>query len=146
VNSFVNESRHLQVDYRADDGTVVISLAGEVDIASAPELEQAIDRAAASGARLVIVDLRGLEFMDSTGISLLVRAHQSALESEHRFAVTKGSPQVDRLLTLTGLDQHLTLLDRLEELAESSSEPTVWARRHRRRRPTRIRPPQTGCP
>ena len=63
----MDESRHLQVDYRADDGTVVIALAGELDIASAPELEKAIDRATASGARLVIVDLHGLEFMDSTG-------------------------------------------------------------------------------
>ena len=53
----MDESRHLQLDYRADDGTVVIGLAGELDIASAPELEQAIDRAIASGARLVIVDL-----------------------------------------------------------------------------------------
>jgi anti-sigma B factor antagonist len=125
VNSFVNESRHLQVDYRADDGTVVIDLAGELDIASAPELKKAIDRATASGARIVIVDLHGLEFMDSTGISLLVRAHKSALKSEHRFAVIKGAPQVDRLLTLTGLDQQLTLLDRLEELVENSSQPTV---------------------
>jgi anti-anti-sigma factor len=68
----------------------------------------------------VIVDLRALEFMDSTGISVLVKAHQSALESEHRFAVVKGSPQVDRLLSLTGLDQHLTLLGRPGELAAGS--------------------------
>ena len=60
MNPFVNESRHLHVDYRAVHGTVVIRLAGELDIASAPELEKAIDRATASGARLVIVDLRGL--------------------------------------------------------------------------------------
>ena len=62
----MTESSHLQVDYRTDEATVVISLAGELDIASAPELEHAIDHAAASGARLVIVDLRRLEFMDST--------------------------------------------------------------------------------
>jgi anti-anti-sigma factor len=122
----VNESRHLHVAYRADDGTVVIRLAGELDIASAPELEQAIDRAVASGAGLVVVDLRRLEFMDSTGISLLVRAHQSALKSSHRFAVIKGPPQVDRLLALTGLDQQLTLLDRLgEPIVEGNSEQTV---------------------
>lgn len=121
----MNLSRHLHVDYRADDSTVVISPAGELDIASAPQLQQAIDRATASGARLVIVDLRRLEFMDSTGISVLVRAHQSALESQHRFAVIKGPPQVDRLLTLTGLDEQLTLLDRLGEPVEKSSEPTV---------------------
>ena len=54
--------------------------------------------------------------MDSTGISLLLTAHQSALESEQRFAVIKGAPQVDRLLTLTGLDEQLTLLDRLGKL------------------------------
>lgn len=136
----MDESRHLQLDYRADDGTVVIGLAGELDLASAPELEKAIDRATASGARLVIVDLRRFEFVDSTGISLLVVAHQSALESEHRFAVIKGLPQVDRLLTLTGLDQRLTLLDRLEELVVLRSQPEPAG--HGRRRLTRLRPPK----
>jgi hypothetical protein len=52
-------------------------------------------------------------------------AHKSALESEHRFAMIKGSQQVDGLLTLTGLDQLLTLIDPLGELVEKSSEPTV---------------------
>lgn len=75
----LDESRHLQVDCRGDDGTVVIALTGELDMASAPELEEAIDRAIASAARSVIVDLRQLEFMDSTGIRLLVAAHKSAL-------------------------------------------------------------------
>jgi anti-sigma B factor antagonist len=125
VKFFVDESRHLQVDYRTDGDTVVIRLAGELDIASAPELEQAIDRAIASRALLVIVDLHKLEFMDSTGVRLLVRAHQSALQSRHRFAVVRGSPQVDRLLALTGLDDHLMLFDQLGELVEMRSEPTV---------------------
>ncbi len=71
--------------------------------------------------RLVVVDLRGLEFMDSTGTSVLVKAHQEALESRHAFAVVKGSPQVDRLLNLTGLNRQLTLADAPEHLLQRHS-------------------------
>ena len=47
----------------------------------------------------MIVDLRELEFMDSTGLSILVRAHQRADENSQRFALVKGPQQVERLLS-----------------------------------------------
>jgi anti-anti-sigma factor len=58
--------------------------------ASSPALEQELERGAASSAEQVIVDLRGLEFMGSTGLSVLVRAHQRAIEKGQRFGVVKG--------------------------------------------------------
>ena len=58
----------------------MISVSGELDLASSPTLEEELERVAESGAEVVVVDLRGLEFMDSTGLSVLVRAHQRAEE------------------------------------------------------------------
>jgi anti-sigma B factor antagonist len=100
------------------DGTqaVVIGVRGELDLASSPALEQELERGAAAQADVVIVDLRDLEFMDSTGLSVLVRAHQRATEHGQRFGVVKGPQQVQRLLSLTGVADRLTLADTPEEL------------------------------
>ena len=65
---------------------------------------------------LVIVDLRELEFMDSTGLSVLVKAHQRAEEQGRRFGLVNGSQQVQRLLTLTGVADRLTVVDAPEDL------------------------------
>jgi anti-anti-sigma factor len=54
--------------------------------------------------------------MDSTGLSVLVKAHQRAEESGKRFALVKGSQQVQRLLSLTGVAQRLTVVDAPEQL------------------------------
>jgi len=111
VQSNFNVERH--------DGAeaVVIEVSGELDLASSPALEQELERGAGSEAELLVVDLRRLEFMDSTGLSVLVRAHQRAAEADRRFVVVKGPPQVQRLLDLTGVAERLTLVDSPEGLA-----------------------------
>ena len=107
----MDEPAHLRIAASAADGVVVITLAGELDLVSGPALADAIAVATSSGTKLVVVDLRALEVMDSTGISVLVKAHRAASQSGCRFAAVKGSPQVDRILSLTGVDELLTLLD-----------------------------------
>ena len=102
-----------------DRGAVVIDVSGELDLASSPMLEQELDSTAIASAELLIVDLRKLEFMDSTGLSVLVRAHQRAVENRTRFAVVKGPQQVQRLLMLTGVAERLTLADSPEELLDA---------------------------
>jgi anti-anti-sigma factor len=108
--------RNFEVQVRDEDRAVVVGVTGELDLASSPGLEQELEKLAASGAGLVIVDLRELEFMDSTGLSVLVRAHQQATESGQRFAVVRGPQQVQRLLSLTGVADRLTLVDSPEEI------------------------------
>jgi anti-sigma B factor antagonist len=93
----------------------VISVSGELDLASSPALEEELDRVAHSDAKVVIVDLRNLEFMDSTGLSVLVRAHQRAEEDGRRLGLVNGSQQVQRLLSLTGVADRLTLADAPDE-------------------------------
>lgn len=111
---------HFRVEVRNADATTVISVSGELDLASSPALEEELERVAQSDAQLVVVDLRGLEFMDSTGLSVLVRAHQRAEENGRRLGLINGSQQVQRLLTLTGVADRLTLTDLPEELLDGS--------------------------
>jgi anti-anti-sigma factor len=99
---------------------VVIGVTGELDLASSPALERELERGIASQAEVVIVDLRQLDFMDSTGLSVLVRAHQRATENGQRFGVVRGPQQVQRLLSLTGVADRLTLADSPDELLAQS--------------------------
>ncbi len=108
------------VEVRDDERAVVIGVSGELDLASSPELEAELERGTSSDVELLIIDLRKLEFMDSTGLSVLVRAHQKATERGKRLAVVKGPQQVQRLLSLTGVADRLTVVDTPEELLAGS--------------------------
>jgi anti-anti-sigma factor len=111
---------NFNVEIDNSNQAVVIRVSGELDLASSPALEQELERGAASQAKVVIVDLRNLEFMDSTGLSVLVRAHQRATENGQRFGVVRGPQQVQRLLSLTGVADRLNLADSSDELLAQS--------------------------
>jgi len=104
------------VEISGDDRATVLTVTGELDLATSPALEAQLERAS-SGPDLVILDLRGVSFMDSTGLSLLVKAQRRAQESQRQLAVVRGGAQVQRLLTLTGVGERLTLIDEPEQLA-----------------------------
>jgi anti-sigma B factor antagonist len=108
-----------RVEVRSEGQTTVIAVRGELDLASSPALQEELDRVAASDATLLIIDLRNLDFMDSTGLSVLVRAHQRTEEQGRQLAMVKGPQQVQRLLSLTGVADRLKLVDSPEELLSS---------------------------
>lgn len=97
----------------------VVSVAGELDLATSSALEQELERLAGEHVPLVIVDLSELDFMDSTGLSVLVRAHQRSAQAGQRFGLVNGSSQVQRLLDLTGVADRLTLAESPQLLDEA---------------------------
>lgn len=110
-----------QVDVRQEGAATVVAVKGELDLASGPELESRLDKITGPQTRLVIVDLRNLDFMDSTGLSILVRAHQRLSEEGCEIGLVRGSQQVQRLLDLTGVADRLRLVDSPEELLGQSA-------------------------
>jgi anti-anti-sigma factor len=111
-----------QVEVRSADRAAVVVVSGELDLASAPALEEELHRALADAADLLIVDLRELEFIDSTGLGLLIKANRQAEAAGRRFAIVKGQSQVQRLLGVTGIEQRLTLVNSPEELLETAGD------------------------
>lgn len=89
---------------------------GELDLASGPQLEAALDAVSPEDTRVVVIDLRELEFMDSTGLSIIVRAHQRLARDDCELGLVRGSAQVQRLLELTGVTERLRLAEAPEEL------------------------------
>ena len=107
---------HFRLEVREAGAATIIAVSGELDLASSPALQEELERATASETPMLIIDLRELDFMDSTGLSVLVRAHQRIEEQGRQLAMVKGPQQVQRLLSLTGVAYRLTLVDTPEEL------------------------------
>ena len=91
---------------RDEDGGLVLLLSGELDLAGAPELTDKLAAAREAGYRLT-VDLSGLDFIDSSGLGVLVRFNNAAVAEGYEYSVIAGPPQVHRAFVLSGLDQAL---------------------------------------
>ena len=99
----------MQIDEAGD--TVTIEFQGELDIATTAGADAELRRVEQGGARVIVLDLRGLTFMDSTGLRLLVSADARARERDYRLAIVRGPAAVQRVLELTGLDARLDVID-----------------------------------
>lgn len=90
---------------RSDAGPGVhLAVAGELDIATAPQLDEALRRAQAD-AELVLLDLHALEFMDASGVHLLRAARRRAAEGGGRLVLGRLPAAAERLLELTDHDR-----------------------------------------
>jgi anti-anti-sigma factor len=102
--------RGFQVSASRVNGHAVVSLLGEFDLAGVTLFERELDRVRAPEATL-IVDLRGLTFIDSSGLRALVIADQEARSAGRRCIVVRGPEQVGQVLELTGIGERLELVD-----------------------------------
>jgi anti-anti-sigma factor len=84
---------------------------GELDLDTANDVEQQLAVLRAEGCERLVLDLRGLRFMDSTGLRLVIRWDTAAKEDDFEFAIVPGIEVVDRVFRLTGMDEHLTVAD-----------------------------------
>ena len=101
----------LELDTDQTDGQTMLTLRGELDISSAPVLEEALSRVEAAAPPVLLIDLRGLDFMDSTGLRTVVSADHRAREQGRRLCIVRGPEPVDRIFSVTRLDERLELVD-----------------------------------
>ena len=101
----------LELETEQDGGHVRLVLRGELDISSAQVLEDALERLEADQPSTLLIDLRALEFLDSTGLRTLVSADQRARDAGRRLAIVRGPEAVDRIFNVTRLDERLDLVD-----------------------------------
>jgi anti-sigma B factor antagonist len=103
------------VNSEANGSLRTVSVAGELDQSTAPELRSVLAEALGDEERGVLVDLSDCNFIDSTGLSLLVEAKRQLAEDERRFGVCCPDADVRRLLELTGIDQAVELYETRDE-------------------------------
>jgi anti-anti-sigma factor len=87
-----------------DQGEAVVSVCGELDMSTAPELSRSLADVLDQHPRDLTLDLAGVEFIDSTGLTLLVRASMDVKAHEGTFHLRHPRPPVRRVLEIVGLD------------------------------------------
>lgn len=107
-----NAPDEFSISSEDQEGRAHLTLRGELDLATAPELEELVNERLDAG-REVVVDLRGLEFMDSSGIRVLVAAHARAARTGGRLIVVRprAGSAVSKIIEVSGLDGELTIVD-----------------------------------
>jgi anti-anti-sigma factor len=103
----------------------LVILRGELDLATVSQVADVFDSLApdTNGVRHIVLDLRGLTFMDVSGVHELTRQNDYATQNRHNLAVVRGRGAIDRLLTLTAVEELLVLVDAPEDLVPPPSEP-----------------------
>ena len=104
--SHVDQPAPFAVEARPDRARVIVVVRGEVDVATVGEVQRMLDELRSEGWRDVVVDLREVRFLDSTGLSLLLTADRAARRDGWDFSIVDGSAPVSRLFELTGLSEH----------------------------------------
>jgi anti-sigma B factor antagonist len=89
---------------------VRVALSGELDISSAPRLQDDLARVEADGPATIVLDLSGLDFMDSTGLRLLIGADSRARDAGRRLVLIQGNEMIQRVLRVTRLDERLEIV------------------------------------
>ena len=84
-----------------------VRLSGEFDLSAYDEVDQLLSAAQSNTRRDVVVDMRGLTFIDSSGIRALIRAHIRAEEAGRHLRLRAGPPNVQRVFEVAGLDKRL---------------------------------------
>jgi anti-sigma B factor antagonist len=97
----------------------LVTVQGELDIATLPELERAVTRMRAQGLERLVIDLRRVEFLDSMSIELLLRVHGELADTGADLVVVRGPRAVDRIFDLMELGRVLTLVDEPPDLTPS---------------------------
>jgi anti-sigma B factor antagonist len=105
------------------NGVPVVIAPAEVDIANAALMSAALLRAAGSGREVIILDMTATQFCDSAGLSVLIRGHRRAVAEGGSLRVVTATPQLLRILDVTGLDRLLQHFRTLDEALEPLAQP-----------------------
>jgi anti-anti-sigma factor len=93
------------------EGQTRVTLVGELDIASAPQFEEGLQQAESNSPDVLVLDLRKVEFIDSTGLRAVIAADERARTAGRRFVIIRGTQAVERVFSVTQLDQRLEIVD-----------------------------------
>ena len=131
---------HLET-FTAGTDCAVLHIAGEVDVYSAPQLRERVIQLLADGIPHIIADLRGVDFLDSTGLGALVGSLKRLREQDGSLKLVTGAGRIPQLFRLTGLVRVFALHQSVPEaitgdqhweaaLTSESHSSEEWCRKH----------------
>jgi anti-anti-sigma factor len=111
---------NLSLETSIADRVAVVALSGELDLAGAAALEQELARLEAESPDAVVLDLRDVGFMDSSGLRVIAVASQCAEQRGRRLALVPGSDQVMRVFEITRIHERLDFVAGPEEVIRAA--------------------------
>lgn len=93
------------------DGLVHVGLVGELDLSTVAKVQEELRRIEKSAPPTVVLDLSKLTFLDSTGLRCIVTADERARDEGRRMVIVRGPDPVQRVFTITRLEEHLEMVD-----------------------------------
>jgi anti-sigma B factor antagonist len=99
-----------------DDSTVtVVSVSGDIDMSTAPQLDQHLTEISDSGSREIVVDLTNVDFLDSSALGALVGVHKHVAASGGTLKVVCSHPKIERIFAITRLTEVIPVFVTLDE-------------------------------
>jgi anti-sigma B factor antagonist len=94
--------------------TDVVAVTGDVDIQTAPQLRECLDALVAAGCTAAVVDLAGVNFLDSSGLGVIIAAQRLLSEAGGELRLARPRPHVRKIFTITRLTEVVALFDDVE--------------------------------
>jgi anti-sigma B factor antagonist len=104
-------ARPLEIDEQVAEAAALLTLRGELDIATVPRLEQAVAAALAGGARELTIDLRPLSFLDSSGLRLIIVLAERAVAEGWTLALVRPPMPALTIFQITRAEENLPFID-----------------------------------
>lgn len=111
-NPLTGEFEPFRVDVEPERDSVRVAPVGELDIATVEKLRAEVDRLRESGFAKLVLDLRGVRFLDSTGLRLVLELDAAAKEASQDLVLIRGSSVVQRIFEVTQVAERLRFIDR----------------------------------
>ena len=105
------EFEPFRIDVEPNRDSVRVAPVGELDLATVDKLRAEIDRLRESGFSQLVLDLRGVRFLDSTGLRLVLELDASATEAGQELQIIRGSAVVQRIFEVTHVAERLKFID-----------------------------------
>jgi len=106
------------------EGRTVVEVSGEIDVYTAPKLREALQGLVDGGSYRLIIDMDGVEFLDSTGLGVLVRGMKRVRAHDGSIDIVCNQGRILRIFKITGLSNVFAIYDTVDDaLAAASAVP-----------------------
>ena len=110
----------LGLDVSEQNGYSVLAVSGEVDVATVPRLREQLHGLVAQGSNKIVVDLDSVDFLDSTGLGVLVGALKRVRSNDGELSLVCTQPRIRKVFEVTGLTKVFNLYDSVDEAVSGS--------------------------
>jgi anti-sigma B factor antagonist len=111
--------QHFNIEERSEQGTTVVAVSGEIDVATAPQLQECLHSLIAGGKTTLILDLLSVTFLDSTALGVLVGALKRCREEGGDLHLVVTDPRIIKIFEITGLTTVFPIADSLASVSVS---------------------------